>query len=211
MFSKLFGKKKPEPRQLSHPRDLQIGDMVQMIDSFALPPELKGQTLRVNAINTYQYKYENEFELVLKGDGNQSIFLVVENDDGQEWANFSIKIQRQDVDNLFDLDQFAEIFDVEDLVSVDRSAEIKQFERWTAARYKQTAQPSNGYFYEKDYRGQTIPEYVEDGGEPVECINLSDADDDFAINIEIWDDGETDVSLTVSRPLSDIVDLFPGS
>lgn len=211
MFSKFFKKKQPEVRQLNHPRDLNSGDMVQLIDSFALPPELKGQTLRVAAINTYQYQYENEFELVLKGDSNRSIFLLVENDDGEEWANFSIKIQRQDVDDLFGLDQFAGVFDSEALVTIKRINEAKGFERWTGDSYTQSSQPSNGYFYEKDYRHQSIPEYTEDGGEPVECITLSAPDDDFSINIEIWEDGETDVSLTISRPLTDIIDLFPGS
>lgn len=211
MFSKFFKKKAPAVRQLNHPRDLNVGDMLQMVDSFALPPQLKGQTLTVTAINTYQYQYENEFELVLKGEGKQSIFLVVENDDGEECANFSLKVQRQDVGDLFDLDQFAEIFDSEELVGLDRLNDVKGFERWSTGHYQQSSQPSTGYFYEKDYRNQTIPKDVEGGGEPVECITLADADDDFSVNIEIWDDGETDVSLTVSRPLSDIVDLFPGS
>ncbi|MFT5163665.1 MAG: hypothetical protein ACI9FJ_002262 [Alteromonadaceae bacterium] len=210
MFSKLFKKKQPEVRQLNHPRDLNVGDMIQLIDSFAFPPELKGQTLRVAAVNTYQYKYENEFELVLKGEGKQTIFLVVENDDGQEWANFSIKVERQDVEDLFGLDQFADIFDLDELVSIKRLNDVKAFERWTTKTYTQSAQPSTGYFYEQDYRSKTIPEFVEDGGEPVECINLADPDDSFSVNIEIWDDGQTDVSLTLSRPLSDIVDLFPG-
>ncbi|MFT4924052.1 MAG: hypothetical protein ACI8WB_000130 [Phenylobacterium sp.] len=211
MFSKFFKKKTAPVRHLTHPSQLNVGDMIQLIDSFALPPELKGQTLRVDAINTYQYQYDNEFELLLKGDSNKSIFLVVENDDGEEWANFSIKVPRQTVEDLFGLDQFAEIFDVEDLVTIKRLNEVKGLERWSTDTYTQKSAPNTGYFYEKDYRNETIPKHAEDGGEPVECISLADSDDDFAVNIEIWDDGETDVSLTVSRPLSDIVDLFPGS
>lgn len=210
MFSKLFKKKTAPERQLTHPRDLQKGDMLQLIDSFALPPELKGQTLHVIDINTYQYEYESETEFVIKGDSGTSIFLTVENDDGEEWVNFSIKIQRQDVDELFTLDQFAEIFDSEDLVSIERVNEVKGFERWTAASYVQGAHPKTAYYHKQDYRGRKLPQYVEDGGEPLEYINLQDPDDMFSLNIEIWDDGETDVSLTLTRPLTDVVDLFPG-
>jgi hypothetical protein len=211
MFSKLFKKKTAPAKQLDHPKDLKKGDMIQMIDSFALPPQLKGQTLHVIDVNTYQYEYENDFELVLKSDSGGSVFLTIENDDGEEWANFSIKIQRKDVEDLFGLDQFAEIFDSEDLTTVKRINDVDKFERWTTTEYKQSSQPSTGYYYNQDYRGKTVPKDVEDGGEPVECIDLSDDDDDFSINIEIWDDGETDVSLTLSRPMSDIVDLFPGN
>jgi hypothetical protein len=211
MFSKFFKKKKPLTRQLTHAKDLSTGDMIQLIDSFALPPQLKGQTLHVIDVNTYQYKHENDFEFVLKGDTGGSVFLTIENDDGEEWANFSIKIDRKDVENLFDLDEFAEIFDSEDLVTVNRAKDVDGFERWTTTSYNQSSHPSTGYFYNKDYRDQEIPEHVEDGGEPVECTNLADSDDKFSINIEVWDDGETDVSLTISRPLTDIVDLFPGN
>jgi hypothetical protein len=210
MFSKFFKKKAAPIRVLEHPKDLVKGDMLQMMDSFALPPQLKGQTLHLVDVNTYQYEYANEYEYVLKGDTGGSIFLVVENNDGEEWANFSLKISRNDVENLFGLDQFAEIFDSEDLVTIKRIKDVDGFERWTTDTYVQESHPSTGYFYEADYRGKTVPKDVEDGGEPVECINLSDPDDSFSIGIEVWDDGETDISLTLSRPLSDIVDLFPG-
>jgi hypothetical protein len=211
MFSKFFKKKTVPQRLLEHPKDLNTGDMLQMIDSFALPVELKGQTLHVTGVNTYQYEYENEYEFVLKGDNERSIFLTIEDDDGEQWANFSIKIQRQDVDELFTLDKFSDIFDLDELVTLDKIKDVDGFERWTTKRYTQTSQPSTAYYYNKDYRGQQIPKHVEEGGEPVECIDLADAEQDFAINIEVWDDGETDISLTVSRPLTDIVDLFPGN
>ena len=211
MFSKLFGKKSEPQRTLTDPKDLKVGDMLQMVDSFALPKELKGQTLRVMDVNTYQYQYENEFEFVLKGDTERTVFLTIENDDGERWANFSIKIQRQDVDDLFTLDQFAEIFDVDGVVTIERKNDVDGFERWTTTSYTQQGEPETGYFYEKDYRGKTIPKHVEDGGEPFESIYLSDPDDDYGINIEVWDGGETDVFLCMSRPVSDIVDLFPGN
>jgi hypothetical protein len=211
MFSKLFKKKAAPERQLSHPKDLQEGDMLQLIDSFALPKALKGQTLHVVDVNTYQYQYESETEFVLKGDSGTSIFFTVENNDGEEWANFSIKVQRQDVDDLFTLDQFASIFDSEDLVTIERVNDVDEFERWTAKSYVQGAHPSTAYYYNQDYRGRKIPEHVEDGGEPLEYINLQDPDDMYSVNIEIWDDGETDVSLTITRPITDVVDLFPGS
>jgi hypothetical protein len=41
-------------------------------------------------------------------------------------------------------------------------------------------------------------------------ICLSSPDERHIVNIKIWEGGETKVSLTLTRPISDIVDLFPG-
>lgn len=211
MFSRLF-KKKEAQRQLSHPKDLQLNDMVQLQDSFILPQELKGQTLKVVDINTYQYQYSTETEFVLRGESRTPIFLVVENEDGEEWANFSVKIERGDVEHLFSLEQFADIFDSEDMTELARNEEIDaSLQQWTSEHYSQEGEPSVGYFHEKDYRDKELSNYEEDGGEPLESISLSDDDGKFFINIEIWENGDTDVSLTVCRPLSDIVELYPAT
>lgn len=211
MFSKFF-KKKETLRQLSHPKDLQLNDMVQLQDSFILPAELKGQTLKVVDINTYQYQYSSETEFVLRGDSRTPIFLVVENEDGEEWANFSIKIERGDVEHLFSLEQFADIFDSEAMSELVRNDNIDtSLQQWTAAHYFQEGEPSAGYFHEQDYREKELSNYEEDGGEPFETISLADDDGKYFINIEIWENGDTDVSLTVCRPMSDIVELYPAS
>ena len=55
-----------------------------------------------------------------------------------------------------------------------------------------------------------MPRYEQEGGEPCEMICLASDNEGFGLNIEIWDGGETEVSLTLMRPMSDIVDLFPG-
>lgn len=211
MFSRLF-KKKDTSRQLSHPKDLQLNDMLQIQDSFILPKELKGQTLKVVDINTYQYQYSTETEFVLRGEARQPIYLVIENEDGEEWANFSLKIERSDVEHLFSLDQFADIFDSEDMSELSRQDNIDDpLQQWTSEHYTQEALPTVGYFHEKDYRDQTLSNFEEDGGEPLENISLSDDDGKFFLNIEIWENGDTDVALTLCRPLSDIAELYPAS
>ncbi|WP_018690802.1 hypothetical protein [Algicola sagamiensis] len=209
MFSKLFKKSKPV-KTLSKPADLQVGDMLQLIDSFALPPELKGATLTVTQVNTYEYEYENEFEFVLKGPGQRSIFMTIENDDGEEWANFSIKIERKDVDEIFTLEQFAHIFDDEDLTEIDTKQVPEKFERWLDDSYKQCSEVYKGYYHEQDFRGRAIQTYAGDGSEPFEAFSLMSSEEDYFVHIEIWPDGDTDVSLMICRPVSDIVDLFPG-
>ena len=83
-------------------------------------------------------------------------------------------------------------------------------ERWTDTEYVQASAPESGYFYNADYRGKTLPQFVEDGGEPFDTISLASPSGTHFIGIEIWHDGETDVGLTVCRPLSDITELYAG-
>ena len=64
------------------------------------------------------------------------------------------------------------------------------------------------YFYNTDYRGKSLPRY-QDEIEVCEVIALTSPDEKHSINIEIWDGGETEVSLL--PPIGDIVDLFPES
>ncbi|CAM4065817.1 hypothetical protein [Pseudoalteromonas byunsanensis] len=207
-----FFKKKTVPtRQLTEPSQLKVGDMLTLIDSFAYPKWLKGQSLRVVAVHTYQYQYGAEYEMVLENQSGQVVFLQIEQEDGEQWANFSIKVQREDVDDIFTLDEFARIFDEDSLTQISVVNAPERFSQFLGNSYQQTQAPFVCYFHQRDFRQQTLPQFEQEGGEPCEIITLASDDDKHSLNIEIWDGGETDVSLTLSRPISDIVELFPGS
>lgn len=209
MFNFFKSKKKPE-RQLNDAKDLKKGDMFTVIDSFAYPQWLKGQTLRVIDIQTYQYQHSSDTEFVLETNNGQAVFLQIEQDDGEQWANFSIKIQRDEVDEIFTLDEFARIFDEESLTHVTVQNTPERFMQFLAKSYQQSESPFVCYFHNKDFRSQPLPRYEEEGGEPCEMICLESPDEKHSLNIEIWDGGETEVSLTLTRPITDIIDLFPG-
>jgi hypothetical protein len=210
MFGFFKSKKAPE-RQLNHPSELMVGDMLTLIDSYAYPSWLKGQTLKVTDVQTYQYQHSAEYEFVLESESGKVVFLQIEREDGEEFANFSVKIQRDDVDKIFTLDEFARIFDEEHLSAIETVTKPEPYSHFLAASYQQNEAPYVCYYYEKDYRKQTLPRYQDESGEPCEIISLHSDDENHSINIEIWEGGETEVSLTLSRPVSDIVDLFPGS
>ena len=205
-----FKSKKPVERQLTHASQLKTGDMLTLIDSFAYPNWLKGQTLKVTDVQTYQYQHSAEYEFVLESESGNVVFLQIEREDGEEFANFSIKIQRDDVAEIFTLDEFARIFDEEALTHITTANTPEAFERFLASSYQQSEAPYICYFHNKDYRQLSLPRYQDESGEPCEVINLVSDDENHSINIEIWEGGETEISLTLSRPISDIVDLFPG-
>ena len=205
-----FKSKKPVERQLTHASQLKTGDMLTLIDSFAYPNWLKGQTLKVTDVQTYQYQHSAEYEFVLESESGNVVFLQIEREDGEEFANFSIKIQRDDVAEIFTLDEFARIFDEEALTHITTAQTPEAFERFLASSYQQSEAPYVCYFHNKDYRQLSLPRYQDESGEPCEVINLVSDDENHSINIEIWEGGETEISLTLSRTISDIVDLFPG-
>lgn len=210
MFS--FFKSKPQAtRQLTDVNDLQVGDMLQVQDSFAYPAWLKGQTLRVTAVNTYQYQRSAEYEFVCETDNGRIVFLSVSAEDGERWLNFAVKIERDDVQQIFGLDEFSRIFDEDGLTNIRVAEKPDDLARMLADEYQQSQAPYVGYFHNKDYRDLTLPQYVDDQDESCEIIELLSPCENFALYAEIWDGGDTDVILTMSRPVSDIVAFFPGS
>ena len=74
MFNFFKSKKEPE-RQLNHPSELKKGDMFSVIDSFAYPAWLKGETLRVTDIQTYQYQHSSDTEFVLETNSGLTFLL----------------------------------------------------------------------------------------------------------------------------------------
>ncbi|MBC8797048.1 hypothetical protein [Shewanella algae] len=212
-FGSLFGKKETPVRQLKHPTELQKGDMISLDDSFALPAHLRGQQLRVEAVNTYEYQRSQSTEWVLKGHSGEAIYLGLDEDD-ETWLVFSLKISRAQVDALFDLDDFSAIFDEPgkaELSTKALTAETEMLEQWLGKHYHQVSFAEFGYFHREDYRGLRPPQDADGAtGDAFESYQLLDDDESRALDIEVYEGGETDVALTLYRPLSDIRDYWPG-
>lgn len=213
-LNRLFGKKEEPKRQLDHPSKLNKGDMISLDDSFALPPQLRGQQLRVETVNTYEYQRKQQTEWVLKGHSGDAIFLSLDEDD-ETYLALSIKVSRGQVEQFFDLDQFSEIFEEAGKAELDTqalSSELNDYEQWLSPHYHQVTSGSFGYFHRQDYRGLRPPQDADGAtGEPFESYQLLDDDEDKAVDVEVYESGETDVMLTLYRPLSDIREYWPGA
>ncbi|MDF0533137.1 hypothetical protein PY479_02450 [Shewanella sp. A32] len=213
LFGKLFGKDAPVTRQLAQPMDLRVGDMVTLDDSFALPPQLRGQQFRVEAVNTYEYEHSQEPEFVLKGNSGDAVYMGLEQDD-ETWLAFSIKLHRSQVEALFDLDAFAEIFEEPGKATLNTmplTAATEPYAQWLADAYHQVAFAQFGYFHRQDYRHGKPSQFMENNpGDAFEAYELLDGDESRAIDIEVYQDGDTDVLLTLYRPLTDIREYWPG-
>ncbi len=206
----IFSKEKPQ-RAVTSVSDLRVKDMIVLTDSFALPENLRNQQFQVTAINTYEFEHQNQLEWVLSGPSNIELFLTLEVDDISE-LKISLKIEHEDVESLFDLDQFATIFDEPGNAELERKQDTSHTENWTDPNYRQYLFAKVGYFHRKDHRTENLSQYEGKGsGEQFELYTLYNEGQDRGIDVEVWDDGDTDVFLNLYRPITDIVDMYPGS
>jgi len=210
-FLKSLFKKETQERKLTHADQLKKGDIIVLSDSFGLPEALRGQEFQVSAINCYEFETKTDTEWVLQGVNNTQIYLTLDVDD-ETYLKFSLKIERDEVETLFDLNSFATIFDEPGNAFLERQADTNNTSSWSAEQYQQQTFAQVGYFHRKDNRVESLSSYEgKDAGEQFELYALFDKEDTRGIDIEVWQDGDTEVFLTLFRPTTDIIDMYPGS
>jgi hypothetical protein len=211
IFSKLFGKNDNPVRVLTEVSQLVKGDIVVFTDSFALPEALRKQEFMVKAVNSYEYEHNTQTEWVLSGASNLELYLSLDIDD-EVLLKISKKIRHQDVETLFDLDEFSTVFDEPGQAKLSKLADNDATQGWSDENYEQACFAKVGYFHRKDHRSEHISSYEgRDAGEQFELFVLYNDNDSRGIDIEVWQDGDTEVFLTLYRPTTDIIDLLPGS
>ena len=209
-FKRVFNKEEKH-RQINNAKDLKTGDIIVLTDSFALPENLRNQQFQVSAVNSYEYENHIDTEWVLTGNGNFELYLSLDVDD-KVYLKFSLKIEHQDVESLFDLDQFSAIFDEPGEAFLTKQTDSLLSQGWSADQYQQSQFANVGYFHRKDHRSENLSSYEgKDAGEQFESYRLLNQEQSHGIELEVWQDGETDIFLTLYRPTSDIVDMYPGS
>ncbi|TRX53892.1 hypothetical protein [Thalassomonas sp. M1454] len=206
-FKKLFNKNQNQTRQLSQVSELIAKDIIVFSDSFALPHNLREQQFQVANINTHEFEKKSLTEWQLNGATNEPIYLTLEQGQ-QTYLKLSMKLSDEDVEQLFSLDDFAEIFTEPGNALLNRIADTKASEGWSCEQYQQYIYAQVGYFHRQDHR---LNSTIEDEGEAFELYSLRGFDDQYSIDIQVWEDGETDVFLNLYRPTSDIKDFYPGS
>ncbi|MDP2562244.1 hypothetical protein [Psychrobium sp. 1_MG-2023] len=205
-FSKLFSKAEAKPqRELTHPSQLRQGDIIVLDDSFALPVQLRGQSLEVSEVNSYEYEHSKECEWVLRGTSDELLFLSVYKDD-EESLILSRKITRETVGKIFDLDQFSQLFDEPGKAVLDVKSVPTDLEQWLGQHYRQDDFARFGYFHDCDHRDNNLS--IKSGDSFERYSAISD-DEKFAIEAEVYEGGETDVVVSLYRPISDIRQYWP--
>ncbi|VAX09425.1 hypothetical protein MNBD_GAMMA26-124 [hydrothermal vent metagenome] len=206
MFKKIFGGS-DAPRTLTDPGQLQAGDIIAFKQRRSLPDELQGQQFEVTKVAGYQYS-ETEItkELTLRSEDSKTYYLSIDDNDGDPLLCFSVKLPEAMLCTLFDEDEFAELWG-DDFVTLTVKEQPEELASWLADSYTQRMKEGEAYYYNRDCGG-AVPE--DDEGEELryhECIgNVNERH----LSVEIWGDGDTDVSLVVLCPIDVIDEMWPS-
>ncbi len=210
-LGKLFGKggkgDSEAIRSLNHPADLDKGDIIKL--SFLDQQDLSNKRFEVDDVNTYDFKGEQSTSFTLKGESDECVFLSVRRNNGKEYLAFSRLMKRSEVLELFDEQDFASVFDEGANTRLKRRAIPAGFEDWTASEYVEEEDCSKGYYHEGDYRNRSLPRF-EDESCSLEYYLLEDPHGDFAIEIEVYESGETEVSAIAYLDMPGIEELWPA-
>ncbi|PKG40718.1 hypothetical protein [Psychromonas sp. Urea-02u-13] len=208
-FKSLFAKKQALPtRSLDHASQLQLRDLFTFSDSFALPQAMRKMQLQVNEINTLEFKHEHYAQVIGQGAGSQLVYLSFPSNP-QQLVKLSLLLTRDDVETLFDMDDFSEIFEAPGKARLKPLTNTHNYADMIADEYIQQDFMTTGYLHRQDYRGATPPQYNEDKhGQEFEFYSLQGGQEKRFIDIFIFENGDTDVYLSFLRPANEIAELW---
>jgi len=196
---------KKEKRVLEHPRDLNKGDIIKF--DFMPQADLSNNQFEVTGVNTYDFEDRKLTEFTLKGETGALVFLTVDETDDEPFLSFSRKINRNIVEQMFDMDEFSSIFDSEERTTLHLASIPADLENWTTNEYLQEIYAEGGYYHKGDYRNTPLP--GEEGtGDDFEYYLLIGNKRRFVIEAEVYDGGETDIIVSIRRPLTDIEAMY---
>lgn len=213
MLKKLFrarvgGKSADAGRQLASVADLRQGDLLTFKHRLALPPSVQGQTFEVAKVVSYEYEDGLYPQLALDGAEGGRIYLSFKASDATELC-LCRDLPRRDVLKLFGEDTFSALWD-DDFVDLPVAETLDAYEGWLADGYAQTKKGAEGYFYDRDCRGEQLSQYQDDDSEELRYHECEDASGRFGLTVEVWSDGDTDVSLDVNCSPDVIESMWPG-
>jgi len=206
-FERLFGSNEPvRTRRFDHPRDLRAGDIIKM--NFLKQPELSGKTFEVTQINTYIYGNLCYPELILKDREGKIVFLMVEEEDGEEYLAFSKKVAKADIRTLLNQAQLDSILAEGAGTKITLEQTLAGFDEWLAKKYTETDDDVKGMFLKGDARYLSDQEMKQTEG--FSSHTLVDKSDKYALEIEVYDTGELELSVTVYHDIDEIDEMWPG-
>jgi hypothetical protein len=210
MFSSWFGKNKTVRRDADDPTKLQVGDVIELSGSYGLPSELRGARFTIHKVSTYEFEEGIDVEFQLKGAALFTLFLSVEDNDGDILLKFSRKVERKQVGEIFDLNDFSQIFESDESCRLN-AKKSPEFDNWLSEAYIQTCQEVQAFYYEDwDLRKKNQGRDYEEDEEELRYFELKSDDGRHFIEIEVWDGGETDVSLTLTLPAYELEGIYPA-
>ncbi|MDN2664055.1 hypothetical protein OW492_11780 [Psychromonas sp. 14N.309.X.WAT.B.A12] len=208
-LSSLFKKKPVAPtRILNEPKQLLQGDIFCFGDSFALPEAMRKQQLQVTDITTVEFQHEHYVQLTSQGASDKLVYLSFPKNP-KNLIKCSLLLSRAEVETLFDLDAFSEIFEAPGKARLTPLTEQHNYGDMLASEYIQQDFETSGYIHQADYRDTQPPQFTDQNhGREFQYFSLEGNKELRGIDIFIFENGDTDVYLSSFRPANDIAELW---
>ncbi|MBB1271408.1 hypothetical protein [Psychromonas sp. SR45-3] len=205
----LFSKQATTPtRALNQPDQLLMGDIFCFGDSFALPEVMRKQQLQVNDVITIEFKHQHYVQLIAQGSDQKLVYLSFPKNP-KNLMQCSLLLTRAEVEALFDMDAFSEIFEAPGNARLIPTAKQHAYADMLAAEYIQQDFSTSGYIHQADYRDSKPPQHTDqEHSQEFEYYSLEGNEGLRKIEIFIFENGDTDVYLSSLRPASDIAELW---
>jgi hypothetical protein len=195
-------------KPLIHPSDLQQGDIVKF--AFCKQTEISGQEFEITKVNSYIYDGQIYPEYIMKNRDGLTLFMMIENEDGEETISISKKINKQDMITLFSED----ILDLMCLkgngYKINIQQKLSEYDEWLANNYTKTDTNVQGAFISTDPlaldRMAILPK-----GESFTSHIFTNESDEYSIEIEIYSSNELEACATIYLEVEDIEEMWPAA
>jgi len=206
-----FKEKTPVARQLEHPHDLLIGDMVD----FALmsQTDLSNKSFQVSKIWTLDLGGDKHKRIYFQlDDVDLSIRLRVVDDNTLE---LGLEVYPETLLKVFSETDIGNILDPDSGVNHQLSANISmdvlppEITGWVAESYRQEGFEL-AYRYDDDFRNKSLPEHEDGSEDACDFAWLFSDNRQHSLEFRVFDGGRTEVHLCAYIPIRKIDALWPA-
>jgi hypothetical protein len=208
-FKSLFGSQelKQVARRLSHPRDLREGDIIKF--GYIEQPDLSNTEFEVSQINTYIYGDLCYPELILKDRSGNLVYMMVEEEDGDEYLALCKKIQKSEVSEVIGDEAMMRILTKGTGANISILKKPSDMETWLADSYKKIDDSVKGAFVKGDARYLSAEDINRQ--EKFTSHILEDSTQEYALEIEIYSTGEIELCATIYHDIDEIEEMWPSN
>ena len=209
-FGKVFGKESSGPRSLTSATDLEPGDFVKF--GFNALADLSNQSLSVDSVSTQDLGGEDKKKVLFELQGSSVRLRLAQVRGGQgDKLEIGRQIYPEDVEQCFKIKAFIDLLDTDTGVNhvLKRKGKPDSLSGWLGKTYRQEA-GHNAYLYDADYRHKPMPDDASTGRDHSYYYLVTD-DRDYALEVQVFDGGQTDVWLLVYLDLDVLEEMWPAA
>lgn len=214
MFKKLFGgnKEKTPVRTVEKVQDLQTGDAFRV--GFDHHPEISNKEFFVQSVTGLDLSSKAGFErrifhIGLTDDGRE-LLMWCDDEVGNSRLAFAYCATQPHVESMINIDQFVQLFEQERdyLVQVEAN-KASLNDPWLARDYTED-QAKEVYWLEGDPKTAAASQSISDGEKACDYFRLTDKTQEFAIEVFVFEGGQTDVYFVNYMPTYKIEEYMPS-